>query len=131
MRWIRRHLRRSSLLPGLAVLAMVGKLLVPPGFMADQLDADGWLVVCPEGLPAGLVDHHHDGDDHDSGSDTRTGVQHCPIGATTASPGLLPTVAQIAPVPGPHFFLPTPIRLAPRRYAARAQARAPPRLLTI
>ena len=130
MRWIRRQLRHSRLLPGLALLAVAGKLLVPPGFMPDRIDAGGWLMVCPEGLPAGLLDHHHGDDDRDSGAGTGTGVQDCSTGSATASPGLLSAAPQIAPVVFSQPFFPAPARSTPRRRGASAQARAPPRLFT-
>jgi len=112
------------------MLAVAGKLLVPPGFMPDRIDAGGWLMVCPEGLPAGLLDHHHGDDGHDSRPGASAGLQHCSIGSATASPALLSAVPQISPALFSRPFLPAPIRSTPRRHGASAQARAPPRLLT-
>jgi len=60
-------------------LTLMLQSLAPPGYMAGSLE-DGWpVVLCPDGLPADFLDHHHHHDATGSGHDVSLDG-HCPLG---------------------------------------------------
>ena len=131
--------RRARLGYAMGLLALVIKLLVPPGFMLNPDATGSWLILCPEGLPPELFDHqhsnhhsgHHNGGDHGakaSGSDDVVG--HCPVGSATAAPALPSDAPQPSPARVQSPVFERPVVRAPRYVGITARARAPPHTLT-
>lgn len=121
----------------LALLAMVLNLVSPAGFMPTSIGDSGWLMICPEGLPAGAFetphDHHHHDHHHDSSGDSGggesvldSGPDHCSLGSALSAGSLL--------ADQPWLALSVPRSLAGRSDVRHAlglrpsdnQARAPP-----
>lgn len=72
---------------------MLFKLVFPLGYMPGNLLAGEWLVLCPQGLPAGLLaadSHHHGADADDSEADHSSSDQQrlCPLGSGFAMAGM-------------------------------------------
>ena len=62
-------------------IALILQSLAPAGYMPGSLSA-GWpVVLCPEGLPAGFLEHPHSHHNHDNASATDESVQYCPLGS--------------------------------------------------
>ena len=124
---------RHLLLQRLALLAMLFKLVFPLGYMPGNLLAGEWLVLCPQGLPAGLLaadtHHHHgaDADADDSSTDRSSSDQQrlCPLGSGFAMAGM----ANHGPSCCSHDIALQPINfllLAHANSTGNYKARAPP-----
>lgn len=64
-------------------LALLLQCIAPPGYMAGSLD-NGWpVVLCPEGLPAGFLEHehHHHDEGPGAGASDLSLDGHCPLGS--------------------------------------------------
>lgn len=121
----------------LALIALALKLVVPAGFMPGSLTSGEWLVVCPSGLPAGMLEsfsghggqsvgsgphagHHVAADghgehpqapDHSDHADHFERSGDCPTGASAAQTAL------VAELPG--------FSLRQARLATTTEARIP------
>jgi hypothetical protein len=79
--------RQLVLVAALATLAL--RALTPDGYMPGSADSGLLYELCPEGMPAEIMQalggnnhHHHHGDD---GSASVTDTEQCPIGHMLAS----------------------------------------------
>ena len=86
--------RQHRWLPGLLVLALALRALIPVGFMPSG-NGQLALQICPEGFPAALLHtsghHHHDSQDSSpvAGHDHKSWMQgHCPFGAAAGAPAV-------------------------------------------
>ena len=122
--------RWRRLTNGLALLAMLVKLVSPAGFMPADLSDGHWLMICPDGLPSGVLDtgqHDHGHDGHGGGDHPpQLGLDHCPIGAAVGAPSIVSHHVSFA-----FATLREPVAEIPRRparkpYRISALARAPP-----
>jgi len=126
--------RRWRRLPtGLAMLAMLGKLVAPAGFMPADLSGGHWLMICPEGLPSGVLDtgqhDHGHGEHNDHDGDDRPlqlGLDQCPIGAAAGFAAIVTHGDPIPEAAEAEWKAEAPRLPARRRGAFSAQARAPP-----
>jgi hypothetical protein len=68
---------------GVAIVAFCCRVVIPTGFMPAALGDGGPFVLCPTGLPSGLLNDggHHGGDQHGSdGSHEMVAWEFCPLG---------------------------------------------------
>ena len=79
--------RQLVLVAALATLAL--RALTPDGYMPGSADSGLLYELCPEGMPAEIMQalggnshHHHHGDD---GSASVSATEQCPIGHMLAS----------------------------------------------
>ncbi len=121
--------RTTGRLRLLALLALLLNIAYPAGYMPGDLTQGNWVVICPDGLPQGVLSdahHGHGGDDHDHDESSNS---YCPLGSHLSAKYLpfLPTgftgsstryvAAQI------------PRQLFSTRFIRVYQTRAPPALL--
>ena len=62
-------------------IALILQSLAPAGYMHGSVAA-GWpVVLCPEGLPAGFLEHPHNHHSNHNNGATDESVQYCPLGS--------------------------------------------------
>ena len=114
----------------LAMFAMLVNLISPAGFMPADLSGGHWLMVCPDGLPSGLIDtgHHdhgrtgHDADDRQM----QFGLDQCPIGAAVSAPSIISQHDSVAFATIRELVAELPRLPARKPCRISALARAPP-----
>lgn len=110
----------------LALIALLFNVAYPSGYMPGDISQGQWIVVCPYGLPDGMLadsGHDHGGDEGERAEDSSS---PCVIGGQQAGKFALPLSLAVVPVlPG---SLPSiSISLASGSYSgAIYQSRAPP-----
>jgi hypothetical protein len=117
---------RNSLLLLLAAMAL--RAIVPVGYMPGSLGGDLLFEMCPDGMPAAIVqalggEHHHGGGDDGS---TTSSVEQCPMGhlLTPAAPPS-ETIEVVAQAHAPTFNA-VPHIVATTATPVPYQSRAPP-----
>ncbi len=117
----------SGILRGLALFGLALKLCFPPGYMPGSVSQGHWIVVCPQGLPAGaLADaNHHHGDDHPNDPTQQLGGD-CPLGSQLSANGfVLPTALPVFGVAQQPRFIPNQT-IQFIQHHRRYQSRGPP-----
>lgn len=134
---ISRTARRNLI--GLLWLGLALRVLIPVGYMPAPFSEGGPIVLCPDGLPAGLFAamddrlsvRHHAGSangahGHDTSADQPNPWDSCEFGGT---PGVfLPVSDYLVPLSEPGHERPesNPQGVVPVLFTSSYQARAPP-----
>ena len=116
--------RRNALV--LLFSALVLRAIVPVGYMPGSLDSGLLFEMCPDGMPAAMVQalgghHDHGGSDEEAATQS---LEHCPMGhLLTPGAGVSSVVAALPPPHKPVFLVAARqiVAIAPRIvYSSRA-----------
>ncbi len=125
-----RH-RRTFVVAALATLAL--RALTPEGYMPGSRDSGLLFELCPEGLPAVVVQalagtdsHHHQEHAVEEQSGQVSATAQCPIGHMLASAFAVDIDTQDVVVPGKLLLLDAPVAPAWQRRVVQYRSRAPP-----
>lgn len=118
---------RGRALRAALALALLLRMAIPAGYMPGNVLAGEFMVLCPEGLPAAVLQSLHKGHGHHD-TPTLDADSACPIG--TALQAAAPPSA--APLPLPQAIPPrlavshgtVAERITTRRYDSRAPPRS-------
>lgn len=126
MNRLTRH-RHVILAAALALLSL--RALTPDGYMPAAADSGLLFELCPEGMPAEVMQalggghHHHHGDDTDGGT---VDAGQCPIGHMLASAVAHDADAGTDTAPAAAEFAAPPVRMHIAVAHTRYRTRAPP-----
>lgn len=118
------HTRRNALLLLLAAMSL--RAIVPIGYMPGSLESGLLFELCPDGMPAAMMQalgghHHHGGGDSEAMS---LSFEKCAMGHLFASAAISSTDVVAPELPEPPAYLPIPplllIAAAPAPYSSRA-----------
>ncbi len=121
--------RKFLLVAALAMLSL--RALTPDGYMPGSAESGLLYELCPEGMPAEIMQalagdggHHHHGDSDDSAS--VSGTEQCPIGHMLISAIAMDTGEVSDVSPDTTSFDHTPVAVVIRTRATAYRSRAPP-----
>ena len=127
MNRLTRH-RHLILAAALALLSL--RALTPDGYMPAAADSGLLFELCPEGMPAEVMQalaggghHHHHGDDTDGAA---VDAGQCPIGHMLASAVAHDADVDTDVAPAAAEFAAPPVRLHIAAAHSRYRTRAPP-----
>ena len=129
-RFARHH--RLLLVAALTTLAL--RALTPEGYMPGSRGSGLLFELCPEGMPAAVMQalsggnghhHHHQGHGGDDGA-SMSGTEQCPIGHMLASAVAVDIDTQAVFVPARPPLLELPGAVAAQRRVVEYRSRAPP-----
>ena len=128
-----RH-RQFLLVAALATLSL--RAMTPDGYMPGSADSGLLYELCPEGMPAEIMQalagdghHHHHHGGHGSNGDgaaSVSGTEQCPIGHMLASAVAVDTGSVPDLLPDAPLFRDAPVNVAIRTLATAYRSRAPP-----
>ena len=126
-----RH-RRLLLVAALVTLSL--RALTPEGYMPGSPASGLLFELCPEGVPAAVMQalsgggghhHHHRGHGGDGGAST-SGTEQCPIGHMLASAIAVDADVQAVVIPARPPLVERPGAVAAQRCVIEYRSRAPP-----
>jgi len=122
--------RQFLLVAALATLSL--RALTPDGYMPGSADSGLLYELCPEGMPAEIMQalagdghhHHHHGGSEEGAS--VSGTEQCPIGHMLASAVAMDSGAVSDVLPDTPEFDDAPVAVYFRALATGYRSRAPP-----
>lgn len=126
-----RH-HRLLLVAALATLAL--RALTPEGYMPGSPGSGLLFELCPEGMPAEVMQalsgggghhHHHQGHGEDGGA-SMPGTEQCPIGHMLVSAIAVDADVPAVVIPGTPPLVELPQAVAAQRRVVEYRSRAPP-----
>lgn len=124
---IARLRRLNRLVTALAAVTILLRAIIPLGYMPGNALAGEFMVLCPAGVPAAVMEVLHPDHGHHGGhaASVINADRDCPIGSAL-QPAWLPadfavTALELAPFAAPQFYFSESFSgLVPRRYESRA-----------
>lgn len=126
-----RH-RRLLLVAALVTLSL--RALTPEGYMPGTRESGLLFELCPEGMPAEVMQalsgagdhhHHHHGHGGDDGA-SMSGTEQCPIGHMLASAFAIDVDVQAVVIPAMPPLVKLPGTVTEQRRIVEYRSRAPP-----
>jgi hypothetical protein len=129
-----RYARHHRLLLFVALTTLGLRALTPEGYMPGSRGSGLLFELCPEGMPAEVMQalsgggghhHHHQGHGEDEGT-SMSGTEQCPIGHMLASAIAVDVDVQAVVIPARPPLLELAGAVATQRRVVEYRSRAPP-----